>query len=54
MNKLKLTHEEKIKDWIHKMDKYEKSGLTMHEWCELNGESYSTLRRWKKILSEKM
>lgn len=46
-----MTREEKRKEWTRKVDLFEKSGLSMLEWCEENGEVYNSLRRWKEIIS---
>ena len=39
--------------WEKKVEQFDKSGLSMRQWCQENGEVYGTFRHWRKVIQEK-
>mgnify|MGYP000008499709 FL=1 len=48
-----MTRDEKLLMWEKKVEQFDKSGLSMRQWCQENGEVYGTFRHWRKVIQEK-
>ena len=48
-----MKKEEKLKKWEELIKQYEKSGLTLTDWCEQSNTTKGTYHYWKKQLELK-